>query len=170
MPDTPKPQAVLPPTQKNEATVQKLREILGVWNFTASWMVRFTTLFGMATIVCSVLVSVYTATDCMSDRTIKVLASISTASLALLTAFNVVQKGNNARQAWRILNAAIYKFETGIYTMKELIHDYEIGEKIVGDVDFSYGVASKPDAKPGAKKRPTRTPHIKGRSGLFKRR
>ncbi|HEV2478082.1 MAG TPA: hypothetical protein VGS79_00400 [Puia sp.] len=65
---------------------------------------------------------------------------------------NVVQKGNNARQAWRILNAALYKYETGIYTIKELIHDYEIGEKIVGDVDFSYGVASRPDEKAKNKK------------------
>ena len=126
-------------------TLTDLKKILGVWHFTANWMTRFTIIFGILTIVSSVLVSVYTSTDLMGPKAIKILACISTASLTLLTAFNVVKKGNNARQAWRILNAALYKYETGVYSIEELIHAYEVGEKIVGDVDFSYGVASKSD-------------------------
>lgn len=130
-------------TDNTQNTLENLKKILLVWHWTANWMVRFTVIFGLSTIISSVLVSVYTSTGIITDKGIKVLACISTASLTLLTAFNVVNKGNNARQAWRILNAAIYKYETGEIEIKDLIYAYEIGEKILGNVEFSYGAASR---------------------------
>ena len=129
--------------EQMDITIGELRKILRVWHYTANRLVNLTILFGILAIVSSVLVSVYTSTDLMCKQVIKILACISTASITLLTAFNVVQKGNNARTAWRILNAALYRFENGLYTMEQLIHCYEIGERLVGDTDFSFGVAPK---------------------------
>jgi hypothetical protein len=57
-------------------------------------------------------------------------AAIST---ALLTSFNLGEKSNNMRNAWRKLNAAKmnYEFDT---TDGTLVKAYEEGEKLIGDV------------------------------------
>jgi hypothetical protein len=128
---------------ERKPTYEDLIEILEIWNKTSNRLNSILIVFGITTIVTSVLVSVYTGTKMLDENTIKILAFASTASLTLLTAFNVVKKSNNARKAWRILNAAVYKFEQGIYTMRDLINAYEIGEEIVGDVDFSFGLSSE---------------------------
>ena len=124
-------------------TVANIRMILNVWDRTANRLFYLTVFFGILTIVTSVFVSVYTATTFICPAGLKILACTSTASLTLLTAFNVVKKGNNSRKAWRILNAALYKYDSNVFSIEQLINDYEVGESIVGDVDFSYGVTSK---------------------------
>jgi hypothetical protein len=52
---------------------------------------------------------------------------------ALLTSFNLGEKSNNMRNAWRKLNAAKMDYEFGP-TAKPLVTAYEEGEELIGDV------------------------------------
>jgi len=134
-------------TAKEQLVLGNIKKVHQIWDNTANRLVYITISLGLLIIVPSVLVSVYTATDLLSRQQLKVLACTSTISLTLLTAFNIVGKGNNARKAWRVLNAGIYNYESGIWTMTELIRSYEEGERIMCDVDFSYGMAPPKPAK-----------------------
>jgi len=46
----------------------------------------------------------------------------------LFTAFNLGAKSNNTRNAWRLLNTAVLRFNQGILEKDEVINAYENGE------------------------------------------
>jgi hypothetical protein len=73
----------------------------------------------------------------IQDEYAKILAFIAAVSIALLAAFNLSEKSNNVRNAWRELNAAVMKFNENIIDEKEIIEKYREAERIVGDVTFS---------------------------------
>lgn len=101
-------------------------------------------ILGVAAISTSVLVSIYTGTniDVISIKTLKVLACISTISLGLMTAFNLVSNSNNARNAWRSLNSAMMMYKSGTISIQQLIEQYQKGEGQVGNITFNYGANS----------------------------
>jgi len=65
-------------------------------------------------------------------------AFIAAVSIALMTGFNLGEKSNNVRNAWRELNTAIMKFNSDEKVPKdEVLKAYSGGEKRIGDVSFS---------------------------------
>ena len=76
------------------------------------------------------------------------LLGIAAASLAILTAFGITQKGNNARNAWRYLQGYRLRFYAGIITLDQYIKAYEEAERIAGSVDFSYQLPTSSGPKP----------------------
>lgn len=98
-------------------------------------------ILGFTAIVTSVIVSVYTGSatdDSIAPKYLKVIAVISTASLTLLTAFNVVGIANNVSRASRHLGVAIFKYEAGVYKIRSLIEAYKEAEQIIGQFNFNY--------------------------------
>jgi len=68
----------------------------------------------------------------------KIFAFIAAVSIALMTGFNLGEKSNNVRNAWRELNTAIMKFNSDEKVPKdEVLKAYSGGEKRIGDVSFS---------------------------------
>ena len=51
----------------------------------------------------------------------RAFAFIAAVSISMLTAFNLGTKSNNVRNAWRMLNSAIIKFNHNIIPKKEVI-------------------------------------------------
>ena len=68
----------------------------------------------------------------------KIFALVAAASIALMTSFDLGTKSNNIVRAWRLLNAAIIKFnnveENG--DVQKVIESYEKAEEIIGDVTY----------------------------------
>jgi hypothetical protein len=54
-----------------------------------------------------------------------------------MTAFNLTDKSNNVRDAWRELNAAVMKYNTNRISKSELIEVYRKQEEKIGGVFFS---------------------------------
>lgn len=62
-------------------------------------------------------------------------AFIAAVSYGIISAFDIGDKANRTRQAWRKLNTAVLRYqEQQDFTMKELIDVYSDAEDIVGDV------------------------------------
>jgi hypothetical protein len=75
----------------------------------------------------------------IQDELIKIFAFIAAVSIALMTGFNLGEKSNNMRSAWRGLNAAIMRYnnDTTKVPKKYVIDAYEKAERLIGDVSFS---------------------------------
>jgi hypothetical protein len=132
-------------------TVEKEKEILdeierhcAKWSRIANIYVACIIIFGTLAVSTSVLVSIYTGNEAMmSVKTIKIMACISTISLAILTAFNLVPNSINAKNAWRSLNAAMMMYTAGSLSLQELIEQYQKGENQFGNFTFKYGANSE---------------------------
>jgi hypothetical protein len=133
---------------KSTITVEKEREIIdeiekhcAYWRKIGNIYIAAIIFFGLAAVSTSVMVSIYTGSDpnIMEVATIKVMACISTISLGILTAFNLVTNSQNARSAWRSLNAALMLYAAGSITLQQLIEHYQKGENQMGSFSFSYG-------------------------------
>ena len=139
--------AALKPT----ITVEKEKEILdeierhcNKWSKIANVYVACIVVFGLLAVSTSVLVSIYTGNEAMvSVKTIKIMACISTISLAILTAFNLVPNSINAKNSWRSLNAAMMMYSAGSLSLQELIEQYQKGENQFGNFTFKYGANSE---------------------------
>jgi hypothetical protein len=54
-----------------------------------------------------------------------------------MTGFNLGEKSNAVRNAWRLLNGTVMKFNRGEATEKEVMEAYDKGEALIGDVSYS---------------------------------
>ena len=81
--------------------------------------------------------SLLAATGFGGDTLSRVFAFIAALSIALFTAFNLGAKSNNTRNAWRLLNTAVLRFNQGILKKDEVINAYENGEALIGGISFS---------------------------------
>jgi hypothetical protein len=76
----------------------------------------------------------------IQDEYAKLFAFIAAISIALMTGFNLGEKSNNVRNAWRELNAAVIEFNSNDkVSEEEVIKAYREGEKRIGDVTFKRG-------------------------------
>lgn len=64
-------------------------------------------------------------------------AFVAAVSISILTAFNLGTKSNNVRNAWRMLNSAIIKFNHHIISKNDVIAAYEAGEALIGGVAYT---------------------------------
>ena len=71
------------------------------------------------------------------DTLSRVFAFIAALSIALFTAFNLGAKSNNTRNAWRLLNTSVLRFNQGILEKDEVINAYENGEALIGGISFN---------------------------------
>jgi hypothetical protein len=66
------------------------------------------------------------------------LAALAAIAIGCISAFELGNKANNFRNAWRVLYAAMLRFEEETeYTVEQLIQSYEIAEKLIGDVNVN---------------------------------
>jgi hypothetical protein len=133
--------------EAEEKILKDIEHYCNLWKTMANWFNVGIVFFGVAAISTSVLVSIYTGSDFISDRALKILACISTISLALLTAFNLIRYSNDSRNAWRALNSSLMMYRAGIIPMKDLIKQYQLGETQMGVVEFNYNVNASQNGK-----------------------
>lgn len=134
-----------PTIEEQKKVVEQIRKLCRLWNTMGFiFNILFVTL-GITTITTSVFVSVYTGNDYkiftykIDSDTIKIVAYISTVSLTLLTAFNLINYANNSRNAWRALNVALMNYDAGVIKIDALIEEYKKCEVMMGNVNFNYG-------------------------------
>jgi hypothetical protein len=62
------------------------------------------------------------------------LSIVAAVAIGLVSAFELGNKANSFRNAWRVLHAAIMRFEEdAAYSVNQLIGEYEAAEKLIGD-------------------------------------
>ena len=127
--------------EKEKEIIDEIEKHCSYWRMLGNIYIGCIVVFGLAAVSTSVLVSIYTGSDeqIIKVSTIKIMACISTISLAILTAFNLVTNSNNARNAWRSLNAALMLYAAGSISIQQLIEQYQKGENQLGSFSFSYG-------------------------------
>ena len=81
--------------------------------------------------------SLLAATGFGGDTLSRIFAFIAALSIAFLTAFNLGAKSSNTRNAWRLLNAAVLRYNQGIMGKDDVINAYERGETLIGGISFS---------------------------------
>jgi hypothetical protein len=81
--------------------------------------------------------SLLAATGFGGDLLSRVFAFVAALSIAFLTAFNLGARSNDTRNAWRLLNTAVLRFNQGIVQKDEVITAYEKGETLIGGISFS---------------------------------
>jgi hypothetical protein len=90
--------------------------------------------------------SLLAATGFGGETLSRVFAFIAALSIAFLTAFNLGAKSNNTRNAWRLLNAAVIRYNQGIMRKDDVINAYERGETLIGGISFSQIKTEEPSA------------------------
>lgn len=147
--------SISPATAKPTISIEKEKIILDeierhctYWRRIGNIYIACIIIFGIAAVSTSVLVSIYTGSDeaIIKVSTIKILACISTISLAILTAFNLVTNSKNARNAWKSLNAAVMLYTAGSISLQQLIEQYQKGENQLGNFGFNYGTNTEQPA------------------------
>jgi hypothetical protein len=134
--------------EKEKQIIDEIERHCKKWRKLTNVYITCIVIFGLSAVSTSILVSIYTGSDAsvMSVGTIKKMACISTISLGILTAFNLVTNATNARNAWKSLNAALMMYTAGSITIQQLIEHYQNGENQLGNFSFNYGTNSD---KPG---------------------
>lgn len=124
---------------KDTLIAKDFPEILGylkTWNMQAAVLRGSHILIGGFATFFSVLTATQIGVSAIDDYT-KFFAFIAAISIAFLTSFNLTDKSNNTRNAWRLLNVAVIRYNKGEIDKKGLIQAYDDGEKLIGDVLFS---------------------------------
>ena len=118
------------------------RELLPVWHKLASGLQKSYVILGVLATVASLVVVAFTAE--LSDMWIKILVMIPSLCLGLMTAFDLGNKANNARAAWRVLNAAVLSYENDeTFTIQDLQKQYAAGEALLGEIKYNAPKALK---------------------------
>jgi hypothetical protein len=114
---------------------------LSTYNDMATQLHLTYVILGCIAIISSVFVTTFIAgsTTTVSYRDYLPFVSFaSTASITLITAFNLGTKANSCRTAWRYLDYTFSRYKTGEITMAELLKAKFEAETILGGVDFQY--------------------------------
>lgn len=92
---------------------------------------------GLVAFVASLVVATFGGLF-IDQRVTKSVAFIAALSTGMLTLFNMSKKNQDIWAAWRMLNAAIlrYQYESG-YTYKDLIDTWEKAEKTLGNATIN---------------------------------
>lgn len=120
-----------------EKQLPYILEYLERWELVATVLRIIHLLLGTLAIFFSLLAAAQIGS--IQDEYAKIFAFIAAVSIALMAAFNLSEKSNNVRNAWRELNAAVMKFNQNIIGEKEIIEAYRREEGVVGDVTFNRG-------------------------------
>jgi hypothetical protein len=83
-----------------------------------------------------VFFSVLAASGITSNGDTKFFAFVAAVSIGIMASFNLGEKSNNIRTAWRNLNAIIIKFNQNLSEKDDVIRTYQRSEALIGDVIF----------------------------------
>ena len=128
-------------SSKTEVSVYtEIKKALKRWERLSTRLRIFMIFTGSIAIICSLSVTTFVGTDFnfMNDLIIKILAFLSALAYTIMTAYNLPNKANNARNAWRILRKAMFLYESKNLEIKGLIEAYHEGESVIGAVDFHF--------------------------------
>ena len=121
----------------NDTPIKKempdILEILELWGNNTRGLWAFHIFLG----IFATFFSLLAATGFGGAEISRVFAFIAALSIAFLTAFNLGAKSNNTRNAWRLLNTAVMRFNKGIIGKDEVINAYESGEALIGGITFN---------------------------------
>jgi uncharacterized integral membrane protein len=110
---------------------EEISKIIGIWK-RGSDILRFLHIF-IGTVAIVLTITVASKLVDASHWSFPLITWGAAISTALLTSFNLGEKSNNMRNAWRKLNAAKMNYEFDP-TAGTLVKAYEEGEKLIGDV------------------------------------
>lgn len=115
-------------------------DALGVYHSIATWLRRLLVVLGILAIGCSLTATAFTGEGKGENDKIrlKILSCVASASVIVLTSFNIAGKGNNARNAYRHLLYAVELFRYGLLSIEGLVKAHKEAEIILGSVDFTY--------------------------------
>ncbi len=117
--------------------------MLPVWNGIATSLGMTYVALGVIATVSSLVLATFTSE--LGTLRVKIVAFGLSASLGLITGFEVGAKANAARTAWRLLNAAILAYENDpTFTIRDLHKQYLAGEELLGLI--RYNSPEKPQA------------------------
>ena len=123
---------------QNKRIAKDLPDILfylNLWHRMAIFLRLSHILLGIAATFFSLLAPAQIGS--VANEQAKIFAFIAAVSIGLMTAFNLGGKSNDTRAAWRQLNAAVIKFNEGIFQKKdEVIKAYIEAEARIGEVTF----------------------------------
>lgn len=121
------------PSAANREVPEQILDNFKVWSFQASLLRLLHILLGLVATICSVLVAM-DLKHIDAERK-KWLAFSAAVSFSILSAFDLGDKANRTRTAWREMNTALIKYQEGVDTSKaKLIDMYEQAEMTIGDV------------------------------------
>jgi hypothetical protein len=80
----------------------------------------------------------------ISSYLTQLIAYASALSTGVIFTFNLVEKSNRARKAFRILQNAIMKYRYYEFSMPQLIDKYREAEDLLGDDEFKHTTGSGP--------------------------
>lgn len=123
--------------------LKKVSETLPIWNRMATQLLRLLITLGVTGVLGSLFITAFAGEAWFGHLGIKIVSFISTLSLTLLTAFGIVDKRNNARNAWRHLQNANALYHSGTFSIEDLAKSLGEGEAILGGVGFSYEAPAK---------------------------
>jgi amino acid transporter len=127
-------------TTARYVVLQGVHKSLKIWNLLAFFLHTLYVLFGIVAITASVYVTTYVSAFKAekSHTEIPIVSFIATLSITLITAFNLGEKANAFRRAWRELEMGLNQHLTDAKTLDDLIKTKLDCEVIVGGVDFQY--------------------------------
>jgi len=113
------------------------------WDKGAAWLHFLQIVLSLAAIVSSLLVAVHFG----PSRILRVLAVCSALFTGLVSAFDPGGEANRMRNAWRVLNAALLRYQAGETGVDKVIDAYERGETIIGSYTVSLNTQGAQDNK-----------------------
>ncbi|MBE9584023.1 hypothetical protein IM792_06140 [Mucilaginibacter sp. JRF] len=123
-------------------------EALKVYHSMAIKLHSIYVVLGLIAISSSVFVTTFVSGSLQSGVYKDALPYVSfaaTASLTLITAFNLGNKANNCRKGWRYLHYAFARYKADIIKLPELLKARDEAETILGGVDFQYNPKPTPN-------------------------
>jgi hypothetical protein len=113
--------------------IDEILKHLKRWELQAGLLRTVHVLLGISAVFCSLLVAA--KINSIDKVYIEWLAFMAALSVGIQTGFDLGNKANRVRRAWRLVNWSYLKYKAGNeHTIDNLIDDYKLGEEIVGDV------------------------------------
>jgi hypothetical protein len=112
---------------------------LGIYNAISIrnyWAYRGLGIISLATSLYLTIAIGRKAESLISNYVTQLIAYASALSTGLIFTFNLVEKSNRARRAFRILQNAIMKYRYYDFSMAQLIDKYREAEDLLGDDEF----------------------------------
>jgi hypothetical protein len=104
-------------------------------NATILWIIHIS--LGIIATILAIIITALSAAGPTHQGYIPVLSVIAAIAAALLTSLDIGTKSNNTRNAWRILNFAMMKYNRGIISIPQVIEAYQQGENLISGVNIT---------------------------------
>src|SRR5438132_1333798 len=110
-----------------------IEDELRAWSRNAGLLRAAQVGLSLVAIVASLLVATHVGGTSITPERLKWIAFASALATGLLSALDPGGEANRMRNAWRILNTAVIRYQIGTLDVKDVITAYERGESRIGD-------------------------------------